>query len=203
MADVVTDFETVLDFWFGKLNELGIADEAHSMTWFQKDVAFDARLRSQFLELHAELLGGAHESWLEAPRSRLAVILVLDQFSRNMFRDTPRMFAGDEKALALANSGIDRGMDRLLGLDERAFFYMPLMHSEVLADQERSVEVFGVWAAEQTGALRERGLASLDFARRHLVIIQRFGRFPHRNQILGRESTPEELEFLKQPGSSF
>ena len=174
--------DAVLDFWF-----------SHSDRWWDKDPAFDAEIRDRFGALHAEIEAGEHEAWRATPRGALAYVIVLDQFSRNMFRDTPRMFASDRQALGAAREALARGDAQALGPDERSFLYMPLMHSEDLADQERCVELF-----------RELGNAySLDFAEQHLAIIRRFGRFPHRNQILGRASTPEEREFLTQPNSSF
>lgn len=197
------DVARVLEFWFGELDELGRADEEHASRWYTKDPEFDARLRAAFEPLHAEVLRGERDAWLATPRSRLAYIVVLDQFSRNMYRESPRSFEGDEKALAACRSGIETGMDRPLAFDERWFFYMPLQHSEDPAVQDFSVETFRRLRDEAPPELRERAQVALDFAIRHRDIIVRFGRYPHRNAVLGRESTPEEIEFLKQPNSSF
>jgi uncharacterized protein (DUF924 family) len=174
--------DEVLEFWF--------ADPAR---WWKKDPAFDTEIRRRFSDLHAAIERGEHEDWLDTPRGALAYIIVLDQFSRNMFRGTARMFASDAQALAAARAAIDRGYDAALPPAERGFLYMPLMHSEDLADQERCVELFQAFA----------GSDQVRYAQQHREIIRRFGRFPHRNEVLGRASTSEELEFLTQPGSSF
>jgi uncharacterized protein (DUF924 family) len=174
--------DDVLQFWF--------ADPAR---WWRKDPAFDAEIRTRFQDLHRAVARGAHEDWRATPRGALAYVVVLDQFSRNMYRDTAGMFAGDAQAVAAARAAVDRGDDRALADTERMFLYMPLMHSEQLADQERCVDLF-----------RALGRSSeLKYAEQHRDIVRRFGRFPHRNQLLGRASTPDEVEFLKQPGSSF
>jgi uncharacterized protein (DUF924 family) len=195
--------DAVLQFWFGELDATGRADQAHSARWWAKDAAFDASIRERFLTLHEALMRGECANWRDSARGRLAYLIVLDQFSRNMFRDTAAMFASDELALAAAMNGVDLDFDRQLRLDERAFFYMPLMHSEQLATQERCVNLYKGLATESPEALRANMMERVKFAEQHRDIVRSFGRFPHRNAILGRESTPEELEFLKQPGSSF
>ena len=174
--------DDVLAFW-----------NADPEKWWKKDPAFDAEIRTRFADLHAAIARGEHEDWRATPRGAIAYVLVLDQFSRNMFRGTPESFAYDAQALAAARAAIDAGFDQQLSLDERIWFYLPLEHSEDLADQERCVALF------QTVG----NAYYLQFAEAHRDIIRRFGRFPHRNSILGRPSTPEEVEFLKQPGSSF
>ena len=176
--------DDVLSFWFGQSPE----------RWFRKDPVFDQEIRGRFETLHGELVLGDHDDWLATPRGRLAAIIVLDQFSRNMFRDTPGMFASDARALDIAREGIARGDDQQLDQLERQFFYMPLMHAEDPALQDRCVELF---------AGLEDNANGLKFAKMHRDIVHRFGRFPHRNAVLGRTSTPEEVEFLSQPGSSF
>jgi len=195
--------EEVLAFWFGELDAKGRADQAHAIRWWKKDEAFDREIRERFGALHEAILRGEHEDWLASPRGRLAYVIVLDQFSRNMFRGTPRMFAADARALEVAEEGIARGDDRALAFAERQFLYMPLEHAEDLAAQERCVELFRAWREELPTELRDGLTEALDYAIAHRDIIARFGRFPHRNAILGRESTAEELEFLEQPGSSF
>jgi uncharacterized protein (DUF924 family) len=176
----------VLNFWFGEGAEYG---KAHKR-WFEKSPAFDAEVRTRFSELHEELSSGGE--WLDTPRECLARIVVLDQFPRNMFRGAPRAFATDALALAAARHAIASGYDRAWLRVEKIFGYLPFEHSEALADQELACEL-----------LRPLGEEQYDYAVRHKAIIERFGRFPHRNAILGRESTPEEIEFLKQPGSGF
>jgi uncharacterized protein (DUF924 family) len=172
--------DEVLAFWFDDPGR-----------WWKKDPAFDAEVRDRFLELHAAVVRDEREDWLETSRGTLAYVIVLDQFSRNMFRDSARMFEGDPRALAAARRALDRGFDRGFSGDERMFLCMPFMHSEDIADQDRGVELFA--------SLQQW----LPYAEQHRDLIRRFGRFPHRNALLGRPSTPEELEFLKQPGSSF
>ena len=176
----------VLEFWFGEGAEYG---KSHKR-WFVKDVAFDAEVRQRFLILHENL--SLEKIWTDNPRSCLARIVVLDQFPRNMFRGTARAFATDALALEAARLAVDRGWDRGLLPVEQLFVYLPFEHSEALADQDRSCELMQDFNEE----LRR-------YAERHREIIARFGRFPHRNAVLDRQSTPEEVEFLKQPGSGF
>ena len=195
-------FEQVLEFWFGELKD-GRADDAHAKRWFTKDPAFDRLLTQRFEGLHERIMAGEHDAWLDTPRGRLAYIIVLDQFSRNMFRDTPRMYASDERALRAALEGIERGMDRDLELHEQMFFYMPLMHSESLDVQNQCVALFQRLHDKAPAPLKERVADALKYAEMHRDIVQRFGRFPHRNAILDRTSTDEEQHFLTQPNSAF
>jgi len=176
----------VLRFWFGEGPEHG---KSHKR-WFVKDAAFDAEITQLFLPLHEELV--RRKIWIGNSRECLARIVVLDQFPRNMFRGTARAFASDPLALESARLALERGWDRGMLPVEQLFVYLPFEHSESLADQDRACELMKDFNAEQR-----------DYALRHRDIIRRFGRFPHRNAILGRESTPEEVEFLKQPGSGF
>ena len=176
----------VLLFWFGEGAEYG---KVHKR-WFAKDPAFDAEIRRRFLPLHEEQ--ASSREWLDAPQSCLARIVVLDQFPRNMFRGTPRAFETDALALASANHAVTQGYDRDFLPVEKQFVYLPFEHSESLEDQRLACEL-----------MRPLGEELYDWALRHRRIIERFGRFPHRNEILGRASTPEEIEFLRQPGSSF
>jgi len=195
--------ETVLLFWFGELDANGCADAVHAQRWWKRDAEFDKSIRERFLETHAAVTRQECESWLTHERSRLAYIIVLDQFSRNMFRNTEQMFASDGRALQVTLEGHKLSMDEALHLDERCFYYMPLMHSEDMAMQNKCVKLFGDLAQSVEGRLRDRVNNNLKFAIAHRDIIERFGRFPHRNALLGRSSTVQELEFLKQPGSSF
>jgi uncharacterized protein (DUF924 family) len=189
------DFQAkqVLDFWFGEGGEYG---KRHSR-WFKKDPAFDAQIRARFLPLYEELAAGKHVDWLDRAPSCLARIVVLDQFPRNMFRGSSRAFAADPLALDAARHAVERGYDRGMLPVERMFAYLPFEHSESPEDQLKACELTAPLDAfpETSDAHR--------YAVLHHEIVKRFGRFPHRNAILGRVSTPDELEFLKQPGSGF
>jgi uncharacterized protein (DUF924 family) len=183
----------VLFFWFGPQAERG---KRHKR-WFEKSDAFDRECRSRFLGLHEEAAAGRLAGWKEEPPGCLAFILLLDQFPRNMFRGTARAFATDPPALEAARHALARGWDRPMLPVERLFLYLPFEHSEALADQERACELTKPLEAYPETADVYR------YAAAHRDVIARFGRFPHRNAILGRGSTPEEIEFLKTPGSSF
>lgn len=185
------DPRDVLDFWFS---------ETARTRWFEKDPAFDAECR-RFAPLVAAAADDRLAAWERTPEGCLALAILLDQLPRNLHRGSPRAFASDAKARAVAERAIARGFDRRLPPDRRAFLYLPFEHSEDLADQRRSVALFRQLAADMGGTAQAQEY--LDYAIRHEQIIERFGRFPHRNAVLGRPSTPEEEEFLKQPGSSF
>jgi uncharacterized protein (DUF924 family) len=169
-----------LDYWFGAQTP---------EQWWKRDPAVDEALRTRFGALHERLANEVPEDWLKTPRGTLAAVMVLDQLPRNLFRGSPRAYATDPKALALAKQGVARGLDASLSKDERTFLYVPFQHSEDAADQAQSVALFE----------RLDDAEALDFAHKHKDIIDRFGRFPHRNTVLGRETTPEEAEFLKGP----
>jgi uncharacterized protein (DUF924 family) len=189
--------QDVLDFWFGAPGSP--ESDKPRREWFVKKDEFDAVIRDRFGAAIDQALAGGLREWDEkGPQGTLARILVLDQFTRNAHRNTPFSFAGDALALAAAKSLVDSGADRELPPLQRAFVYMPFEHAEDAYMQERAVELFGVLAAEHPGFDE-----MLDYAHRHRGVIARFGRFPHRNEILGRASTPEEIEFLRQPGSRF
>lgn len=180
----------ILDFWFPP----GTTGERRE--WFRKDPAFDRVVRDRFGPSLAAGLAGAFGDWCVQARGSLARIVLLDQFTRNAFRDTPKAFSGDAAALATAEDALVRGFDRELGVFERWFMIMPFEHAESLAMQDRSVALFR--------ALADDGVPGpLDWALRHRAVIERFGRFPHRNAILGRASTDDELAFLREPGSGF
>ena len=181
----------ILDFWFGPLPHSPRGE------WFRKDAAFDATIRARFGVAIESAMGGAFREWHSEARGALARVLLLDQFTRNAFRDTPRAFAGDFEALSTAIEIVDAGLDRTLDRFERSFLYLPFEHAEDPAMQERSLALFGELARD-TG-----DRASLEWAEKHAVIVRRFGRYPHRNAVLGRASTPEEIAFLEQPGSTF
>lgn len=183
--------DDILAFWFGP------APDTKRDLWFAKDAAFDARLRERYGAAIARALEGGWREWDATAQGALARILLLDQFTRNAFRDTPRAFAGDALALEAATRMVDAGEDRDLQPLRRVFAYLPFEHAEDVRAQARAVALFEALA-------RESGDASwLDWARKHAVVIERFGRFPHRNGILGRASTPDEIAFLREPGSRF
>ncbi|MGZ5849054.1 MAG: DUF924 family protein [Methyloceanibacter sp.] len=180
----VRTIDEVIAFWF---DELGHRD------WFRKDVKLDATIKERFGALYDELKLGVPAAWLSEPHGVLASVLVLDQLPRNMFRGGEHSFATDAAALAIAKRAIAEGVDAKLPATKRWFLYLPFQHAENSADQARSVELFT--------ALGNPG--ALDYALRHRAVIDRFGRFPHRNAVLGRLSTEEEEAFLKEPGASF
>ena len=185
----------VLDFWF---DEPGGAEHGRARgLWFTKSAATDASIRERFGTSVEAGLRGELDGWVSAGRlDALALILLLDQFTRNIFRDTPQAFAGDARALQVATALVDGGTDRGLSLHQRWFAYLPFEHAESLPMQDRSVALF-------EGLARDGLTEPLDWAVRHRDVIAQFGRFPHRNAILGRSSTAEELAFLAQPGSRF
>ena len=197
-------WQPLLDFWFG--DDSGDAPRAarQAPLWWGKNRETDALLAHSFGELAQAAAEGDLAHWAEVPVGRLALILLLDQLPRNIHRASPAAFAQDAKARDLCLRGLSLGADKALSPLARIFFYLPLEHAESREQQARSVALFEALAAEQAdGPARETFEGFADFARRHQVIIQRFGRFPHRNAILGRTSTPEEAEFLQQPGSGF
>lgn len=186
----------VLEFWFGSPE---LADtEAVTSRWFRKDPAFDGEIRERFGPLMERALAGDLQDWAWQPGPALARILLLDQFTRNAFRDTPRAFAGDALALKAAGQMVMQAQDQSLPPLRRVFVYLPFEHAESLPAQEESMRLFTRLAQEAPGLD-----GYLDYARRHHEIVRRFGRFPHRNAVLGRPSTDEEIAFLREPGSGF
>ena len=185
----------ILDFWFGREGEESYGEFREA--WFIKDSEFDREVRDRFEGAYEEAAAGKLDHWKDEAWSCLALIILLDQFPRNMFRGDPKTYAADDKALEAARHAVEHAYDRELPPYGRLFVYLPFEHSEDLEDQRSSVELFRELAAE----MRSEDL--LGYAVRHLEIIERFGRFPHRNEILGRATTPEEAEFLRGPDSSF
>lgn len=193
---MTSPWQSVLDFWFlpkGHPGHLRIRAE-----WFQKNAEFDEAIRSRFGALVEDAVSGALTEWEQTAQGALARVLLLDQFTRNIWRGTAKAFAGDTQALHIARRLLAQGDDRYMAAVERQFAYLPFMHAEDLPSQEQSVTLYQALAAEHP-----EHEDSLDFAIRHRDIVARFGRFPHRNEQLGRRSTPEELAFLTQPGSGF
>ena len=178
--DATVTAQDVLSFWFG----------AGPKAWFEKNPAFDEEIRASFLPLYERAAREELKAWLENAESCLALVILLDQFPRNLFRGSARAFATDALAREAARTLLERGWDRNLSPEQRTFAYLPFEHSEALGDQELSMRLF-------------EGNPNFEWARRHWEIIRRFGRFPHRNAALGRTSTAEEIAFLKEPGSSF
>jgi uncharacterized protein (DUF924 family) len=200
----MNEIEHVLDFWFGACGPDGALDPAKRKMWFGDGRAHDAAIREQFGALHGRAGRGELDGeWAATPQGRLALVVVLDQFSRHIHRDSPAAYAQDAAAQRLVAEGLDRRLDRQMIPAGRAFFYMPLEHAEDVELQRLGVRCFDGLAHTVAPGYRQEYESFLDFARRHLEIIERFGRFPHRNAALRRASTPQEIEFLKQPGSAF
>jgi uncharacterized protein (DUF924 family) len=183
MDDVQKD---ILKFWF---------EETKPAQWFQVDPAFDQLIRQRFLEIYEQGTSGAFDALKDSPQGCLALCIMLDQFPRNMFRGTPKAFASDEKALAIANHAVEQRFDQSLPADRRRFVYLPFEHSENLEDQHTSVALFK--------AIKNHDEMGYDYAVRHLEVIERYGRFPHRNKILGRDNTSDEEVYLAQAGAGF
>ena len=177
-------YQRIIDFWF---------KEVDKSQWFKKDGNFDSLIKLRFSDIHNQATKGELFSWRKTSLGMLAEIIVLDQFSRNMYRETPESFAYDSLALILAQSAIAGGHDLELSPEQRSFIYMPFMHSESLIIHKEALTLFAKLGIEST----------LKFENKHKVIIEKFGRYPHRNKLLGRISTEEEIEFLTQSGSSF
>jgi uncharacterized protein (DUF924 family) len=193
-APAIAEAAAVIEFWFA---------ERCQPLWFAREDAFDAEIRAAFAELTEAAAAGICASWAGTPEGTLALLILLDQFPRNLNRGSPRAFAADRLAREVAAAAIAAGVDRALPWDRRRFFYLPFEHSEDEADQTRSVALFRAWLEESPAERRADAEDQLDAALRHQEIVQRFGRFPHRNAALGRVTTPAEVEFLQEPRSSF
>jgi uncharacterized protein (DUF924 family) len=186
--------DDVLRFWFA---------DGNAARWFVRDAAFDAAIREQFASTVHAAGDGRLQGWTRTPEGWLALLIVLDQFPRNLYRDDARAFACDTRALSTALKGLERGDDLLLPVWRRAFAYLPLEHAEDLALQDRAVALFAALCAAAGPGHRAQAEEFLDYARRHREVIVRFGRFPHRNATLGRASTRAELAYLAEPGAGF
>lgn len=187
--------QAVLDFWFGPAGspERGTSRDL----WFRKDARVDADIAARFGEDVSIALAGGYGEWCTTAEGALARVILLDQFTRNAFRDTPRAFAGDARALATAEDAVARGLDGQLDEFGRWFLYLPFEHAESVPMQHRSLELYTALARDSGNEV------PLEWARKHADVVFRFGRYPHRNEVLGRASTAEESEFLRQPGSRF
>jgi uncharacterized protein (DUF924 family) len=202
MSELATP-QDVLAYWFGDApDDPATAGKKMPLWWGHAD-ATDAELRERFGAVHEQASTGGLDGWAATPEGRVALVVVLDQLSRNLHRGTARAFAQDPAARSLALAAVEQGEDRTRPFFHRVFLYMPFEHSERLADQERACRLFERLHDEASEPLRGAAKAYLQYARQHHDIVARFGRFPHRNAILGRPSSAEELTFLEQPGSSF
>lgn len=195
--------ESVLDFWFGAAGRAGEIAARQRKLWFGKTAENDQAVSERFSNTLATASAGKLDHWANSPRGRLALVIVLDQFPHHIFRDQPQAFATDPQALALSLAALTASEDLQLTPIERVFLYLPLEHAESPEMQARSVSLYASLANEATADERALFDGFLDYAQQHRDVVERFGRFPHRNAILGRPSTPAELEFLKQPGSRF
>lgn len=203
-ADLEESPGSILHFWLGYSADRASALDERRSLWFNGSFELDRMIARRFTSIVAKLASGEAQKWAaRGPRERLAAVIALDQFSRNIFRNTPGAFENDAIAVKLTREAIATGEDMKLKPVERWFLYMPLMHSESSTDQRRSLDKFSELAAEAPPDFKEALTSAYDFARRHANIIKKFGRYPHRNEILGRTTTSAEKKFLKQPGSSF
>lgn len=187
--------KAILNFWFGDPHSPDYGQPRSQ--WFEKDPAFDQQIRDQFETDYWQAMAGHLNHWVSSAAGCLALVLLQDQFPRNLFRNTPQAFASDAHALEVAETAIAQGFDRQLLPVQRWFIYLPFEHSEDLATQERSLQLWEELRDHPASA------SCIEYAQRHYEVIRQFDRFPHRNEILGRDSTPAELEFLLQPGSRF
>lgn len=206
MTDAMPDaarVEAVLTFWFGERPEDWEPEEGKSALWWSGSPEVDADIRDRFGEDIERACAGELDGWAGTPRGALALVILLDQLTRNVHRGSGLAFAHDAHAQRVACAAIDRGDDRALRPVERVFLYMPLMHAEDVHLQRRCCELFGRLVAEAPADRRDGVARNLDFAERHRAVIERFGRFPHRNDRLGRATTAEEAAFLEEPGSRF
>lgn len=198
---MATQPDDVLDFWFGPAGRAAEVAERQTRLWFGKSEENDRAVAERFATTLVAATAGELDPWAATPHGRLALVIVLDQFPHHVHRDRPQAFATDPLAQSLA--ALDAGEDVQLAPIERVFLYLPLEHAESLAMQERSVALFEKLAREADADERALFDNFLDYARQHRDVVARFGRFPHRNAILARPSSPEEIEFLEQPGSRF
>ena len=184
----------VLEFWFS---------EQSRALWFEKNAAFDEAIRVRFEDTVRAAAAGELEHWERTAPGALALVIVLDQFPRNLYRGSARAFAADPRAREVADQALSRRLDQDIPLAQRHFFFLPFEHSESTGDQERSIALFQAWAEAHDGPARDRALEQMRYVHRHAEIVARFGRFPHRNEALGRESTEAEIAFLREPMSAF
>jgi uncharacterized protein (DUF924 family) len=195
-----TSPEDVLSFWFGPPSTPPLASAGK---WYKKDDAFDREILDRFADARARAARGELEAWKATPRGRVALVILLDQMSRNMYRGDPNAFDQDARACAAAVEGIEAGIEGVLDVMDRFFLYMPLMHAEDVDLQHKCVAAFERLLRVAPEPLRDFVASGLDYAKKHAEVVEQFGRFPHRNEILGRTSTGEEIEFLRQAHAFF
>ena len=198
--DCVNDVVSVLEFWFGPDYRSGVVPPAYRQRWFEKNAAFDAEIKERFEGTYRAIVSDEREEWLGTAEGSLAYVIVLDQFSRNMFRETAAMYDADARAVSAADTAIDNGYDAALAAWLRMFFYMPFMHAEDIRAQDRCVALFEALCRDEGADVFDD---SLRYARLHRDIVAKFGRFPHRNELLGREMTAAEQQFLDEGGPRF
>lgn len=197
------NYQEVLSFWFGSLNK-GLPDEEHQTLWFRGSANDDADIKKQFATVLPAAIAGELDEWKETPQGRLALIILLDQFPRNIFRGSALAFAYDAAALNAAKEGIAQGQDKKLQTVARQFFYMPFQHSEVLEDQEQSMVLYQSMVDDApTAELKSMAESCLSYAKQHHDLIKTFGRFPHRNKVMGRDSDAKEKHYLTNGGATF
>ncbi|MFJ3052173.1 DUF924 family protein [Pseudomonas nitroreducens] len=196
-------WQSLLDWWFGNALDANEVAAQRNALWFGKSACQDVDSENRFGGLVRQALDGGLQEWEREPQSWLALILLLDQLPRMVFRDTPRAYAGDARAQQLVRQGLAAGFDRQLPRIERVFVYIVLEHAEDLASQDQAVRLYEELQSESSDSEKVLFAGYLAYARKHQVVIDRFGRFPHRNLILGRDSTAEEAQFLTEPGSRF
>lgn len=197
------EYQKILEYWFGELDEHGRADESRFKLWFGKSEETDQYLTENYTELLESAKRGELDAWKENAEGLVAFIVLLDQFSRNIYRDTAEMYAADEQVLNAAKHGVETGMDKEMPISHKVVTYMPFMHSENLEDQEQCIELFKNLQNEVPEAVKESVQGNIDYAIKHRDVVKEYGRFPHRNQILGRESTDKEKEYLSNPDAGF
>ena len=203
IAFMIDRIEKILEFWFGTFPNAWTGDESKYEMWFRNGAAYDSEIFSRFGTDYIRAVDGELDNWTESPRGRLALIILLDQFSRHIHRGTAESFAQDEKSQQLSIEGISAGDDLNLHPVERSFFYLPLEHAEDMELQNLSIEAFRQLIQDVPEQYRKPFEASLEWAEKHRYVIERFGRFPELNEILGRESTTEEMAFIEEGRYSF
>ncbi|WP_343578296.1 MULTISPECIES: DUF924 family protein [Pseudomonas] len=196
-------WQALLDWWFGSSLDANEVAAQRNALWFGKSACQDVDSENRFGGLVRQALDGGLEDWAETPQGWLALILLLDQLPRMIFRDSPRAYAGDARAQQLVRQGLEAGFDRQLPRIERVFVYIVLEHAEDLASQDEAVRLYEALQAEASDSEKVLFAGYLAYARKHQAVIARFGRFPHRNAILGRPCSAEETQFLTEPGSRF